>query len=389
MPKRIMPRGVKDNHRKYQICTNCVMDTSDSRITFNEKGTCDFCSDYFDNILPNWKQGIVGKDELKRISYQIRKAGKGKKYDCIIGMSGGVDSSYLCYIAKNIMHLRPLIYCVDTGWNLNVAVENIERIVKALDLDMYTEVVDWREMRDLQIAFFKAQVPYQDLPQDHAIFAGLYNYAMKNGIKYVLTGANNATECIRPPIEWVYQNDLTFIKDIHRKFGTVPLKTFPMCSILKYRGYYTCLRGMKRVAPLNFVKYDKEKVKRFLQKEFGWQAYENKHYENVFTRWYEGYYLPYKFGYDKRRVYFSNEILVGTLTREEALKELEQDPYPPKMQQEDKEYIAKKLGISTTEFERMIDGPNKTFEDYKNSWGMIQIGTMILRKLGIEKKKFR
>lgn len=389
MPKRIMPKGVQDNHRKYQICTNCVMDTSDSRIVFNEKGICDFCSDYFANILPNWKQGTEGKDELKRISHQIRKVGKGKKYDCIIGMSGGVDSSYLCYIAKNVMHLRPLIYCVDTGWNLDVAVENIEKIVKALELDMYTEVVEWREMRDLQLAFFKAQVPYQDLPQDHAIFAGLYNYAMKNGIKYVLTGANNATECIRPPIEWVYQNDLTFIKDIHKKFGTVPLKTFPMCSMLKYRGYYTGIRGMKRIAPLNLVKYDKEKVKRFLQKEFGWQPYENKHYENVFTRWYEGYYLPCKFGYDKRRVYFSNEILVGTLTREEALKELGQTPYPSEMQQEDKEYIAKKLGISTTEFEQIIDGPNKTFEDYKNSWGIIQIGTMILRKLGIEKKKFR
>lgn len=389
MSKHIMPKGTQDNHRKYQICMNCVMDTSDSQITFDSKGVCDFCNDYYDNILPNWKQGAEGKEELKRISSQIRKAGKGKKYDCIIGMSGGVDSSYLCYIAKEVMHLRPLVFCVDTGWNLNVAVENIERIVKTLDLDMYTEVVSWREMRDLQLAFFKAQVPYQDWPQDHAIFAGLYNYAMKNGIKYVLTGANNATECIRPPIEWVYQNDLTFIKDIHKKYGTVPLKTFPMCSMIKYRGYYTYIRGMKRVAPLNLVKYDKEKVKKFLQDKFGWKPYENKHYENVFTRWYEGYYLPYKFGYDKRRVYFSNEILAGTMTRDDALKELERVPYSLETQQEDKEYIAKKLGINVAEFNRIIDGPNKTFEDYKNSWGMIQLGTLVLRKLGIEKKKFR
>ncbi len=389
MPKRIMPRGTQENHRKYRICKNCVMDTSDSRIIFDSSGVCDFCRDYYDNILPDWKQGTEGEEELKRLSSEIRRAGRGKKYDCIIGMSGGVDSSYLCYIARKVMHLRPLIYCVDTGWNLELAVENTGRIVNALELDMYTEVVDWREMQDLQLAFFKAQVPYQDLPQDHAIFAGLYNYAVRNGIRYVLTGANNATECIRPPVEWVYQNDLTFIKDIHRKFGQVPLKTFPMCSMVKYRGYYTYIRGMKRAAPLNLVPYDKEKVKKFLQDRFGWQPYENKHYENVFTRWYEGYYLPHKFGYDKRRVYFSNEILAGALTRKQALEELEREPYPLETQQQDKVYIAEKLGITTEEFDRIIQGSNKTFEDYRNSWGTIQLGTALLRKLGIEKKKFR
>lgn len=389
MVQRIRAINRKYSITNYRICTNCVMDTTDSKITFDSNGVCDFCNDYYDNILPGWKKGEEGKNELKRISREIRRAGKGKKYDCIIGMSGGVDSSYLCYIAKKVMHLRPLIYCVDTGWNLDVAVENTERIVKALKLDMYTETVSWREMQDLQLAFFRAQVPYQDLPQDHAIFAGLYNYAVKHGIKYVLTGANNATECIRPPVEWVYQNDLTFIKDVHKRYGRVPLKTFPMCSMVKYRGYYTYILGMRRIAPLNFVKYDKEKVKKFLQEEFGWQPYENKHYENVFTRWYEGYYLPYKFGYDKRRVYFSNEILAETLTREEALKELEQAPYSPEKMQEDKEYIAKKLGITAAEFDHIIDGPNKTYKDYRNSWKTIQLGTMILRKLGIEKKKFR
>ncbi len=389
MPIWSKQRNKSNVFRNYKMCKNCVMDTSDTKIVFDEEGVCDFCNDYYKNIMPNWKQGADGKEELKRISYQIRKTGKNRKYDCIIGMSGGVDSSYLCYIAKEVMHLRPLVYCVDTGWNLNVAVENIERIVKALDLDMYTEVINWPEMRDLQLAFFKAQVPYQDLPQDHAIFAGLYNYAVKNGIKYVLTGANNATECIRPPVEWVYQNDLVFIKDVHKRFGTLPLKTFPMCSMLKYRGYYTYIRGMRRVAPLNMIKYDKEKAKKFLQDKFGWQPYENKHYENVFTRWYEGYYLPHKFGYDKRRVYFSNEILAGTMTKKEALKELEREAYSQITQQEDKEYIAKKLGIRVAEFDRIIDGPNKTFLDYKNSWRIIQLGTVILRKAGIEKKRFR
>ena len=287
------------------------------------------------------------------------------------------------------MKLRPLVFVVDTGWNLNVAVENIERIVKALNLDMYTEVVNWNEMRDLQLAFLKAQVPYQDTPQDHAIFAALYNYAVKNGIKYVLTGANNATECIRPPIEWVYQNDIVFIKDVHKRFGEISLKTFPLCGLLRYRLVYPIFKGMKRCAPLNLIPYDYDEVKKFLHDEFGWEAYDNKHYENVFTRFYEGYYLPHKFGYDKRKCYFSNLILTGGMTRDEALSVLEQSPYSDEMIREDMEYIAKKLGISVEEFQGLIEGENKTFEDYRNSFGLIQLGTQVLRGLGIEKKQFR
>lgn len=380
---------MNDTHRPYQRCTNCVMDTSDSAITFDEHGVCDFCNDFYQNIQPSWQDKLKDPDLLRRTAEQIKAASKGRKYDCIIGMSGGVDSSYLCYVAKALMGLNPLVYSVDTGWNLNVAVENIERIVKALDLDMYTEVVDWNEMKDLQLAFFKSQVPYQDTPQDHAIFAGLYNYAVKHGIQYVLTGANSATECIRSPVEWVYMNDLKMIRDIHHKFGTRPLKTFPLCGMVKYRVYYPIFKGMKRVAPLDMVEYNKEKVKLFLQERFGWQPYENKHYENVFTRFYEGYYLPHKFGYDKRKCYFSNEILAGTMTREEALAELEQPPYDPQQMEEDKAYIAKKLGLTVEEFQTIIDGENKTFRDYRNSWGLIQFGTVVLRALGVEKKKFR
>ena len=380
---------MNDTHRPYQRCTNCVMDTSDSAITFDEHGVCDFCNDFYQNIQPSWQDKLKDPDLLRRTAEQIKAASKGRKYDCIIGMSGGVDSSYLCYVAKELMGLNPLVYSVDTGWNLNVAVENIERIVKALDLDMYTEVVDWNEMKDLQLAFFKSQVPYQDTPQDHAIFAGLYNYAVKHGIQYVLTGANSATECIRSPVEWVYMNDLKMIRDIHHKFGTRPLKTFPLCGMVKYRVYYPIFKGMKRVAPLDMVEYNKEKVKLFLQERFGWQPYENKHYENVFTRFYEGYYLPHKFGYDKRKCYFSNEILAGTMTREEALAELEQPPYDPQQMEEDKAYIAKKLGLTVEEFQTIIDGENKTFRDYRNSWGLIQFGTVVLRALGVEKKKIR
>lgn len=377
------------NMRKYQRCTACVMDTTDSKIVFDENGVCDYCNDYHKNIFPAWSVKLADSGLLARTAEEIKRNTAGQKYNCIIGLSGGVDSSYLCYVAKELMGLNPLCYVCDTGWNLKVADENIRRIVDALELDVYTETVNWDEMRDLQLAFLKSQVPYQDLPQDHAIFAGLYNYAVSHGIKYVLTGANSATECIRPPIEWVYQNDLRFIKDVHRRFGTIKLKTFPMCSMIKYRLYYPLFKSMKRVAPLDMVEYDKEKVKAFLHERFGWEAYANKHYEDVFTRFYEGYYLPHKFGYDKRKCYFSNEILVGTKTREEALLELESPGYDEQTMREDLEYIAKKLAITPKELEALIEGENKTFKDYKNSWGIIQLGTLVLRALGAEKKKFR
>ena len=373
---------------EYQICTNCIMDTTDSKIKFDKNGVCDYCNSFHNEIIPNWDNND-NYQKLDQIAAVIRKAGKGKKYDCILGLSGGVDSSYLAYVAKEKMGLRPLIYSVDTGWNLNVAVENIERIVKKLDLDLYTEVINWEEMRDLQLAFFKSQVPYQDLPQDHVIFAGLYNYAVKNGIKYVLTGSNNATEAVRPPIEWVYLNDLKFIKAVHKEFGEIPLKTMPMCSMFKYRVYYQYIKGMKRVAPLDIINYDKEKAEQELKDKFGWEKYENKHYENILTRFYEGYYLPKKFNYDKRKCYFSNLILTGQMTRQEAFDKINENPYSDQVMQEDLEYIAKKLGISQGEFNKLIHGENKSYKDYKNSLKTIELFIKIAKLVGIEKRNFR
>lgn len=376
-------------HREYQVCSNCIMDTTDSKIVFDEKGVCDHCNTYYNDILPDWQPSKNKDFDLKKLSAKIREEGKGKKYDCIIGFSGGVDSSYLAYIAKEKMNLRPLIYTVDTGWNLQVAVENMKKIVKSLDLDMYSEVVNWDEMRDLQIAFLKSQVPYQDLPQDHAIFAGLYNYAVKNNIKYVLTGSNNSTEVVRPPIEWNYLNDITLIKDIHNKFGKIQLKTFPMCGMFKYRLYYAYIKRMKRVAPLDFINYDKDAAEKELKERFGWEKYENKHYENIFTRFYEGYYLPRKFGYDKRKCYYSNLILTGQMTREEALTKIYENPYDERTMQEDMEYIAKKLDITKKEFEDIINGENKSYRDYKNLYKAIEFSIKIAKLVGIEKRNFR
>ena len=375
--------------REYQRCTQCVMDTTDSKISFDEHGVCDHCRNFEKRIKPYWKPKENDFEGLEKLAQEIRKAGKGRDYDCILGLSGGADSSYLAYIAKEVMHLRPLAFVVDTGWNLNVAVENIEKIVKGLDLDMYTEVVNWKEMADLQLSFFKASISPQDFPQDHAIFAGLYNYATKHHIKYVLTGSNSATEFIRPPLEWLYMNDLRMALDIHKKFGKVGLKTFPLCSIWKYRIWYRYFLGMKRRFPLDYVVYDKAEAEELLHEKYGWTKYANKHYENVFTRFFEGYYLPHKFGYDTRKNVLSNEILVGTMTRDEALKILEQPPYDPEQAELDKAYVAKKLGITTEEFDEIINQPNKTPADYKNSMWLLKVSVAVCRLLGIENRNMR
>ena len=357
--------------REYQVCGNCAMDTTDSLIKFDEKGFCDHCNNFYNNIQPNWNPDEIGARQLDEIVGKIKKSGKGKKYDCIIGLSGGVDSSYLLYYAKEKLGLRPLVFSVDTGWTLNVGLENIEKIVKGLDLDLYTEIVNWNEMKDLQLAFFKAQVAYQDIPQDHVIFASLYNYAAKNGIKYVLTGGNYSTECVREPNEWVYTNDITQIKDIHKKFGARPLKTLPLCGMFKYRLYYRYIKGMKVVKPLDLIPYVKEDVISLLEKRFGWERYANKHFESVFTRFYEGYWLGKKFGYDKRRAHFSSLILTDQMTREEAMIKLEQPPYDENLAMQDMEYVAKKLGLSKEEFIEMMNSENKTFRDYKSNYWLI------------------
>ncbi|NMB44450.1 MAG: N-acetyl sugar amidotransferase [Clostridiales bacterium] len=375
--------------KDYQICTNCVMDTTDPQIKFDENGRCDFCDNFYNSILPSWHPDEIGERQLNEIANKIKKDGRGKKYDCIIGLSGGVDSSYLAYITKVKLGLRPLMLSVDTGWNLNVANENVSNLIKKLDLDLITIQVEWEEMKDLQLAFLKSQVPYQDTPQDHAIFAGLYNYAAKHGIKYVLTGGNYSTEGVKPPQEWTYLNDIRLIKDIHKRYGSISLKTFPLCGMFKYKIYYRYFKGLRVVRPLNMIPYEKENAIKTLETEFGWKAYENKHYENIFTRFYEGYWLPKKFGYDKRRCYFSSEILSGQMGRDEALKLLNQNPYDEKIALEDMEYITKRLGIDKTEFVDLMKGENKTFRDYRNSEKILKLAVKLAMLVGIEKRNFR
>ncbi|MDD3382525.1 MAG: N-acetyl sugar amidotransferase [Bacilli bacterium] len=375
--------------REYQVCSNCVMDTTDSQIKFDEKGMCDHCHNFYENILPSWHTDERGKAKLEKQVSEIKRKSKNKEYDCIIGLSGGVDSSYLAYYAKEVLGLRVLLYSVDTGWNLNVAVENVEKITKGLGLELCTEIINWSEMKDLQLAFFKSQVPYQDIPQDHIIFASLYNYAVKHKIKYVLTGGNYSTECVREPIEWVYQNDLKQIKDIHKKFGTKKLNNLPFCSMFKYKIYYRFFKGMKVYRPLDLIPYTKEDAIKTLNEKFNWQPYANKHFESVFTRFYEGYWLVKKFGFDKRRAHFSSLILTKQLDRNKALEILKNPPYSEAQAMEDLEYICKKLSISKDEFLNLMNQENKSYKDYKSSAKMISLAVKLARVLGIEKRQYR
>ena len=379
------------NNRDYQICSNCIMDISDPHITFDEQGKCDYCRNYQQNILPNWHPNEQGLKELMKTANKIKKAGQGKDFYCIIGLSGGPDSSYVAYIAKEIMGLRPLLFHVGAGWNTQQAVSNIEKLVDGLGLDLYTEVINWEEMKDLQIAFLKSQIPDQDTPQDVSFFSAMYLFARKNKIKYVLTGANYSTECCREPEEWgAYPGiDKLLIKDIHNKFGKNPLISFPIVDILTYKIYYKYILGMEIVKPLNYIVYNKKEAEKLLQDRFGWEKFLHKHHESRFTRFYEDFWLPKKFGFDKRRAHLSSLILTNQLTRQEALKRIENPEMSYVFIKQEFEYVANKLGITVDELQTYFNGENKTYHDYKNKRVLIGIGAKAMKVLGLEKRLFR
>lgn len=375
-----------NNVENYQTCTKCVMDTSDSRIVFDEKGVCDHCNTFYKDIQPFWHPDEQSRKELEKIVEKIKNDGKGKEFDCLLGLSGGIDSSYLAYIATKEFGLRPLLFHIDTGWNSELSTHNIKCLVEKLGLDLHTTVIDWEEMKDLQLAYFKSGISNIDTPQDHACFATMYRYASKYKIKYILTGANYSTECIRNPKEWMYyQSDSRLLKDIHKKFGTIPLKNYPFTNILWHKFYLPYFQGVRVVKPLDYISYLKEDAIKILSEKFDWQTYSQKHFESIFTKFYESYWLYEKFGYDTRKVQFSSLILTGQMTREEAMEKLKNPPYNPETIQQDIQLIAEKLEITSEELMSYMNIPNKTYRDFKSQEDIYLIGAKIMRMLGLER----
>lgn len=375
-----------NSKRNYEICSNCVMDTSDAQIVFDAQGVCDHCTGFRMNVLPHWHPNDTGKAMFRELVGKIKLNGQGKPFDCIMGMSGGLDSSFLLHLAVSEFGLRPLVFHVDGGWNTDIAVNNVQMLVEKLGLDLYTEVINWEEMRDFQLAFFKSGVPHLDIPQDHAFVATLYHFAHKHKIKYILNGSNYSTECVRNPLEWLYYGtDMVQIRDIHSQFGTRPLNTYPFSSILFHKVYLRYIKGVEVVKPLNWLPYTKAQATQVLSELYGWRPYPQKHFESRFTRFYEGYWLPTRFGYDTRRVQYSSLILTGQMTRDEALAKLKAPAYDPATIEEDFEYIATKLGISVGELRSYHNMPLKTYRDYRNQQWLFDLGAKTLHFLGVER----
>lgn len=361
-----------------RMCVRCVMDTTDPDISFDADGVCSHCHRYErvarQRLIPSEQRKL----QLDALVEQIRAAGKGKQYDCIIGVSGGVDSTYVAWLVKNL-GLRPLAVHLDNGWNSELAVANIEKTLKTLGIDLYTHVIDWEEFRDLQISFLKASTPDGEVPTDHAIFALLYEMAARHGIRYVITGTNVTTEALLPE-KWGYGYfDWRYVKDVHRRFGTAKLSTYPHFSLLRLF-QHMFLRRIRLVSILNYIDYDKQQAMDVLQNKLGWIYYGGKHYESIYTRFYQAYLLPRKFDIDKRKAHYSTLICSGQMTREQALAGLREPVYPAHLLEQDRVYTIKKLGLTNEQFESVMRAPNKTFLDYRTSHKFFEWAKGIVNK---------
>ncbi|ETZ07153.1 NAD synthetase [Holospora obtusa F1] len=351
----------------HQICVRCIMDTTDPLIQFDEQGICSHCKSFDlrkDQVL---FPSDEGKEKINQVIKEIKEKNKHKKYDCILGLSGGVDSSYLAYWAAKFSKLRVLAVHVDGGWNSEIAVSNIEKIVKTLNIDLITHVVDWKEMRELQVAFLKSGVANQDTPQDHAFFAALYNFANKNDISIVLSGYNFTSESVLPQ-SWGYSAmDLDHIKSIYKRFGRTKLSKFPTVSFFKNYVYYPYIKRIKVISPLNYLDYDKENAIEILKKELGWSYYGGKHHESKFTAFFQSFWLPTRFNYDKRKAHLSSLVLAGQLGRDQALEIIKVSPFDHKKIPFEKEFIAKKLNISVNDLDNFLKQPLISHTAYKTN----------------------
>lgn len=346
-----------------KMCKNCVLDESVSGISFDSFGICNYCNTYQNN-LPQMRNSY-SPDDLDKLVSDIKKTGKGKDYDCLIGLSGGVDSSYLAYFAVRKLGLRPLAVHFDNGWNSELAVDNVNRIIDKLDLKLFTFVINWEEFKDLQLSYMKASVVDLEVPTDHFIFATMYKYAHEHGIKYILNGWNYMTESIMP-LGWnSSKDDLANLLHIHETFGTRKLKNYPKYGI-RQRLFYNYIAKIKQVFPLNHIEYNISDVKNTLSSELGWKDYGGKHFESIWTRFYQGYILPVKFNIDKRLAHLSNLICSNQMSKERALEILSQDTYSKEKKHEDMDYVLSKLDLTPEDFNHLMLLPKKEHDDFRS-----------------------
>ena len=356
---------------EYQMCSRCVMDTSAEDIVFDENGVCNYCTEFVERLKHPHNTELHEFGTMENFVAQVKKSSSGKEYDCIVGVSGGVDSSYALLLAVR-NGLKPLAVHLDNGWNSELASHNIANLVNRLGVDLYTHVIDWEENRDLQRSFFSANVIDIELLMDNAMLAVNYQQAARYGLKYILSGTNTATEGLRMPAAWNHNKyDVRNIRAIQKRFGSYKIKTHPLFSTVD-RIWYGTVRGIRWVRFLDFTNYVKSEALEELSREVGYKPYPYKHYESVFTRFYQAVILPQKFGYDKRRVHLSALVVTGQMTREAALALLEHSPYPdPEQEAQDLRFVKKKLGFSDAEFEAYMHGPvvrHDAFPSEKKLW---------------------
>jgi N-acetyl sugar amidotransferase len=356
---------------KIQVCTRCVMDSTDPDTSFDENGVCSNCkiADVILNRPPFSLNSVEKQKKLLEIVEKIKETGKKGKYDCIIGVSGGIDSSYITHKVKEL-GLRPLAVHFDNGWDSALAVKNVKLLLDKAQVDLYTYVTDWEEFKKLQLAFLRASIPDAEIPTDHAIIATLYQAAKKNGVKYVLLGANLATELVHPKA-WSHGHvDWKYIYSINKIFGNPKLTSFPHFTFVEWL-FQRFVPLIKTVTILDYMDYNKIATTKLLEEKYGWKYYGGKHYESIYTRFVSAYLLPVKFSFDKRKAQLSSLILSKQLSREEALEELRAPTYDTDDLKQDVQYVIKKLGISEEEFKQIMDLPKKTFYDYpsyEKSW---------------------
>ena len=372
----------------YRQCAATVMDNiADPDISFDEQGICNYYYEYLQAEKENVLMDKAGEKKLQKLADEIKTAGKGKDYDCLIGLSGGVDSTYVAWLVKQL-GLRPLAVHLDNGWNSELAVKNVENIINKLNIDLFTLVVNWEEFKDIQLAYLKASVVDIEVVSDHAIFATMYKLAKEKNIPYIISGTNVVTEYIMPP-SWLYSKmDFANLKDIHRQYGKRKLKTYPFLDFRKYV-YYSGILKLSPISILNYVPYNKKQVKDFITKELAWRDYGGKHYESAFTKFYQAYILPQKFKIDKRKAHLSTLICSGQLTKGDALKELELPLYNEKELKSDLEYVTKKLGLTLEEFEAIMQQPVRRHDEFKTDKNLKAGYMSLLKKTSAVRKIFK